>query len=281
MAIVACCAAVFAGSAEHRRVPNHMAAGIAADRVNTLLLIAASDEPRAATEALMLVSIRPSSGDVAVLSVPNDLWVRMGSFGTRRLGSAGAVGSTSGYPGRGPGLVRDTVETVLGQPIHGFVRLTPEHVEDLVDAVGGVTVEAERGAYETKTRERFPRGRLRLTGMQATRFALSRRMAGTANDRFPREARQRAVVAALLAKRPDRFSLGTALSSGVVTNLSAEQLLWLRDRAMGRSVRTVTLAPHVEVFEVATAVDQGEALRPRDGTFERFQAIAANVFAVQ
>lgn len=272
--LIATLAAIFANSESHRRVPNHVTAGIAADRVNVLLVVAASERPRASAEALMLLSVKPSTGDVVVISIPSDLWVRLGRFGARRLGSAPAVGSTSGYPGRGPGLVSDTVAHVLGQPVHAFVRVTPTQVTRLVDAAGGVDVDVQRGAYDAKTRARFHRGRHHLNGAGAVRYALSRHMVGAANDRFAREARQRAVVAALLSKS----TLETNVP-GVVTNLAPRQFAWLAKTVAGRPARTITLAPYVDVFEVATMTDRGEALRPRVGDFEQLQQIAANVFS--
>lgn len=277
MVIVALLAVIFTNSPEHRQVPNRIAAGMAADRVNLLLVVADSDRSRAFTESLTLLAVRPSTGDVTVISIPSDLWVRLGHYGGRRIGSAIAIGSTSGYPGRGPGLVSDAVSTVLDQPVHGFVRLTPERVTQLVDQLGGIDLEIKNGVYDTYTRDRFHRGRQHLSGRQATRYAFSRRMAGTANDRFAREARQRELLAELLTRKTTASHL-RANARGVTTNLDDQQLASLYSRVAGRTARTVTLAPYVDVVEVKSITYRGEAVRARLGDFGQLRQIAANAF---
>lgn len=276
MLVVAVLALVFTNTSAHRQVPNRIAAGMATDRVNLLLVVAGPDRSKAFTEALMLLAIRPSTGDVTVISIPSDLWVRLGRYGGRRIGSAVALGSASGYPGRGPGLVSDAVSTVLGVPVHGFVRLTPFRITQLVDRVGGVDLLVKQGIYDTQTGERFQRGHQHLSGQRVARYAFSRRIAGSANDRFAREARQREVLAALLGQPPLTTTQLRANLRGVTTNLEVSQLASLYTRVAGRPARTVTLAPYVDVVNVATITYRGEAVRPRVGSFDQLRQIAAN-----
>lgn len=273
--LIAAIAIIVSTSKAHRVVPNRIDAGIAADRVNVLVITTS----RETSEALMLVSMKPSTGDVAVLSIPNELWVRLGRYGARRLGSGFKVGSTSGYPGGGAGLVSDTVSTVLEQPIHAFVRLSTSDLQRAIDAIGGVDVHVRRGAYEGRSGDRFTRGRHHLDGKRALRYALSRRMVGPANDRFERESRQRELLVALLGKLPALDLTAIGVRDETVTNLTREQMAWMAQALAGRTARALTFEPYVDVFAVSTIVDQGEALRPRQGDFEQLQQIVANVFA--
>src|SRR5687767_3225087 len=109
-------------SSDYRRVPNRVTAGLAADRVN-VLLIGSSMRTRSGArndiriESLMLLSMEPSTGRAALMSIPIDLWVKLGRHGQRPLRTAHSVGDASGYPGAGAGLIVDTIETVTGQPI--------------------------------------------------------------------------------------------------------------------------------------------------------------------
>lgn len=272
MLLVAAVALVVTASEEHQTVPNRVAAGLKADRVNLLVLVSTSKEVRDFAEALLLVSIKPSSGEVAVLSIPTDLWVRVGRYGSRRIGSAITVGRQSGYPGRGAGLVADTVADVFGQPVHGYVQLSPGQLARLIDSVGGVVLTSPVGAYEARTGERFLRGATsRLRGPAAVRYALSRHIAAPANDRFAREQRQQALITALmheqgLANAPVRLK----------TNLTPQQAAYLMQRTRGAAPRIVTVKPYVDPFAVSTLAEKGEVLRPR-GVHD-LQRIAAAVF---
>lgn len=272
MLLVAAVALVVTSTTQHQSVPNRVAAGLSADRVNVLVLVSTSKEVRDFTEALLLVSVRPSSGEVAVLSIPTDLWVRMGRYGSRRIGSAIAVGRRSGYPGRGAGLVADTVADVFGQPVHGYVQLSPGQLARLIDSVGGVSITSPVGAYESRTGERFVRGLPNhLAGMSAVRYALSSHIAAPANDRFAREQRQRALITALmhaqgLANAPVRLK----------TNLTPQQAAYLLQRTRGSAPRIVTIEPYVDPFDVSTLAEKGEVLRPT-GVHD-LQRIAASVF---
>jgi LCP family protein required for cell wall assembly len=273
--LIAAIAIIVSTSKAHRVVPNRIDAGIAADRVNVLVITTS----RETSEALMLVSMKPSTGEAAVLSIPNELWVRLGRYGARRLGSGFKVGSTSGYPGGGAGLVSDTISNVLEQPIHAFVRLSTSDLRRAIDAVGGVDVDVHRGAYEARTGDRYTRGRHHLDGKRALRFAFSRRMVGPANDRFERERRQRQLLVGLIGKLPAMDMASIAVRDETVTNLTKEQMVWMRQTLAGSTARALTFEPYVDVFAVSTIVDQGEALRPRAGDFEQLQQIVANVFA--
>jgi LCP family protein required for cell wall assembly len=276
--LLAAVAAAVANSDWHRNVPNRLEAGITADRVN-VLFIASSVRSRPSTQALMLVSVKPSTREVAMISVPSDLWVRLGRYGTRRLGAALQVGRRSGYPGGGNGLMADTVAEVLGQPVHAFVHLDSTELARVVDAIGGIDLEVRRGAYDARTGDRFTRGHHHLDGRLAARYAFSRRMAGQANDRFAREARQRAMLAALLEKtsRVDPAWLGQD-PDPEVTNFTTDQVAWMRDLVAGRSARKLTLAPYFDVFNVVSLTEKGEALRPRSGNFDQIRWTATHVF---
>jgi LCP family protein required for cell wall assembly len=268
-------ALVLASSASHRAIPNLVEMGMAGDRVNVLTIVAPRGR-NASSDVLMLVSIKPSTREVAVMSIPADLWVRLGRHGTRRLGTGINVGRTSGYPGGGAGLVADTVSDVLGQRIHAFVQLDAAQLRRMIDDVGGIQLEVGRGVYDAYTRDRFTRGFHYLNGTRAVRYALSRRMAGQANDRFEREARQRAVVTALLSRLSSVVPLRLDLDDQL-TNLTADQVAWIADIVERCSLKTVTFAPYVQTFDVTSLIEDGEVLRPRAG-FEQLQQVAANIF---
>lgn len=280
--VIAAIALVITNSANFRHVPNRVAQGIAADRVN-ILVIQTYTPPNANesdTDALMLLSVKPSTHEVALTSIPRDLWVRLGKYGQRRLGAAPAVAAAAGYPGDGPGLTADTIENVFGQPLHAYVQIDRHDLLKAISSVGGIDIDVAQPIYEYGRRDRFARGHLHLSGQRALRYALSPFVVGPGADRFAREARQEQVLAALIAKATsgDHAAQMASLPIGDHTNLERSQISWLVSTVTGRKPRCVTLAPYMDTFEVTTLADDGEAVRPRNGDYRPLRSLVANVF---
>jgi LCP family protein required for cell wall assembly len=270
---------------EHLLVPNNVAAGVKANRVNVLLIGTSTRHGQAgesvSIQSLTMLSVQPSTGRAVLMSVPRDLWIRVGRHGTRPLHTAYAVGDSSGYPGAGAGLTVDTVQEVLGQPIHGYARLELSDLQKTIDALGGVNVNVARGVFEYRSNIRYPRGTQRLDGMRAVKYAHSPYFTGEARDRFAKEARQQQVLSALLVKAVstgDNKAFVLRENSG--TNLTIEQIKMLSDALRrGGAPQTMTFAPYVDVIDVSSVAYRGEAVTPRGGDFASLQRVAGSVFA--
>jgi LCP family protein required for cell wall assembly len=275
---------------EHNRVPNRVAAGFRADRVNILLIGASlrtgasSAESKIKPESLMLLSVQPSTGRTAITSVPIDLLVKVGRYGRRPLRAAYALGEASGYPGAGTGLTIDTVEEIIDEPIHGYARISIGDVSRVVDAVGGVEVNVPRGVYETRgDRHRFRRGPQRLNGTAAMHYAFSGSVAGFAAQPFEREQRQRDVMIAaltrVLATDGDLSQLSSELGSVAATNLTGGQIrdLVTASRRSGE-IRSVTFQPFLDTVDVSSVAYRGEAVSPRSGDFATVRKLTDAVF---
>jgi LCP family protein required for cell wall assembly len=270
---------------EHRLVPNRVSTGIAADRVNVLLIGSslvkrAGGENDIRIESLMLLSIQPSTGRAAMMSVPADLWTKVGRYGQRPLRTAHQVGDAGGYPGGGTGLTVDTVESIIDEPVHAYARFSIQDVARLVDALGGVDVEIKQGVYEYRSKFRFKRGVEHFDGRHATRYAYSGYIAGIpAANRFAREERQQDVVLAALSKamktKGNLDVLQPALGELAATNLEPADTDMLATALRRRDdVRRISFAPYLDAFNVKSAAYQGEAVRPRSGDFTTLQKIA-------
>ena len=282
--VIAAIALIITNSDAFRRVPNTIADGIKADRVNILVMqtYKNSGSDAITTDALILMSIKPSTRAVAVTSIPRDLWVKLGRYGQRRLGAALAVGTSAGYPGEGPGLTGDTIQSVLGQPVHGYIRLDRRELAHAIDAVGGIDLVAQQTVYEYAHHARFFRGhRYHFNAAETIRYAFSPYVVGPAADRFAREARQQEIAAAVVAKasEPQIFPRVAALAYADHTNLASRDVAWLANTVDGHAPRCVTLEPYMDTFEVATFADTGEAVRPHNGDFRPVRQLIANVFS--
>lgn len=273
---------------EHQRVPNHVAAGVDENRVNVLLIGTTNRRSAAgtdviATQSLTMLSVQPSTGRAALVSIPPDLYMKVGRYGTRPLRAAHEVGDASGYPGAGPGLTVDTVQAALGQPIHAYARYDLGDLQKTVDALGGVDINVKNGVYEYRSKLRFTRGAHHLDGVRALRYAHSPYVPVGARDRFAREARQQEILLAILNEvedREDLRALQSVFGASSTTNLTYDQLILLRD-SLRRSdaVQTVSFKPYVDVIDVTSVAYRGEVVTPHGGDFAAVRQVAGAVFA--
>jgi len=284
----------FAYSPAHGRVPNHFDEGVRQDRINILFIGVGGDahpgSGKDLADSILFVSLKPSTRHAAVISIPRDLWVRLGTHGTHRINAAHAIGNDSGYPGKGPGLLCDTVSTILKQPIHAFVRIDFAAFEKLIDDLGGIDVFVERGFYDYLFQDGFPRGWQHFNGKRALAYARYRYVIGPEGDNFARELRQQQVINALRDRIASRGTqdmiklIGAAgsLSNKTETNLTVPQLVTLYrgfHEIHKEDIRHVSLKPLSETFDVTRLADPGEAVRPRTGNFAEYQQLARTIFS--
>lgn len=293
--VLAAIALYTVNSPRYKEVPNTVDVGLRGDRVNVLLFgIGGDSHPQhdQLADSIMLVSLKPSTRQVAVVSVPRDLWVRVGSYGTHRINYAHEVGNQSGYPGAGPGLLCDTVSRVFGQPVHAFVRIDFSAFEKLIDSIGGIDVYCERGFYDQLFHDGFTRGWHHLDGKRALAYARYRYIVGPEGDNFGRELRQQQILSAVREKL-QRLSPQNALrifeatmtfSNATETNLTPRQMLTLYrlfHDVKPQSIRHVSLKPLTEVFDVTRLTEPGEAVRAPHDDYSGIRNLETNVFSSQ
>ena len=280
-------------SKEYKTVPNLVAEGIKQDRVNILLFGVGGDHHPSndqLADSIMLVSLKPSTRQAAVVSIPRDLWVHLGVYGAHRLNYAHLIGNGSGYPGSGPGLLRDTVSRVFAQPVHAFVRVDFDSFEKIVDAVGGIDVYCQRGFYDFLFKDGFEKGWHHLNGKRALAYARYRYIDGPEGDNFGREVRQQQVMNAVRDKlqRADSqtvirlIAAMPSLSASTQTNLTTPQMisLYRTFRTIDpKQIKHVSLKPLTQIFEVRRLTEPGEAVRPRSGDYREFQAVEKAIFS--
>src|SRR6476469_2433312 len=101
-----------------KTVPNTVMDGYKADRINILLIGVGGPthpgEGKDLADAIMVLSLKPSTKQAALISLPRDFYVRIGHYGIHRLNAAHGIGEENGYPGGGPALLMDTVEQIVG-----------------------------------------------------------------------------------------------------------------------------------------------------------------------
>ena len=154
----------------------------------------------ARSDVLMLMSVRIAEPQVALVSIPRDLYVEIPGHGAGRINTAHFWGEQEREAG-GPALAMKTVSSSFRVPVDYFVRIDFSGFRAIVDAVGGIDIAVEKGivdnAYPTEdygtTQIEIPAGFQRMDGETALRYVRSRH---TSSD-FDRAERQQQVLVAL------------------------------------------------------------------------------------
>ncbi|MHC5248869.1 LCP family glycopolymer transferase [Enterococcus sp. LJL90] len=140
------------------------------------------------TDSMMVVTINPGTGQTTMVSIPRDTLVEMDyQYGNvyiqyDKINAAYAYG--------GAALAMKTVEDLLDIPIDHYATVNMDGMADLIDAVGGVTVN-NAFAFDLNM-EHFDEGELQLTGKRAVEYARMRYE--DPNGDYGRQERQREVL---------------------------------------------------------------------------------------
>ncbi|MGB8984734.1 MAG: LCP family protein [Anaerolineales bacterium] len=92
------------------------------------------------TDTMVIAILRPNEGQVSLISIPRDLWVSIPSWENQRINTAYQHGVSVGYPGGGPGLLKDTILYNLGIRIDHTAMVEFDGFRQIVDTLGGVDV---------------------------------------------------------------------------------------------------------------------------------------------
>lgn len=191
------------------------------DRKNILVLGVDSLETRggspALTDTIMIVSVDLKTGQAKAISLPRDIYVEELQTRINALYWYGLEQN----PENPKLLATETISQLTGVPLHHTVVVTLEDVGQLIDLVGGVTVDVPVGFIDEKyprsdvdvTVERDPAklyervefavGSHRFDGQTALKYIRSRNSEGTEGSDLARSHRQQLVMTALLKQMTD------------------------------------------------------------------------------
>jgi LCP family protein required for cell wall assembly len=156
------------------------------------------------TDAIMVVSVDPATGQTGAFSIPRDTTgfplADGGTFDAKVNGLYQHLQATQGHAGT---AMKVAVSKAFGIEVDSYALIGFGGVRGLVDAVGGVDVVLDKAYYDpdywvTSKRQGWglPAGRSHLNGAQALIFARSRK----GDNDFGRARRQQLLVGAALAK---------------------------------------------------------------------------------
>lgn len=118
------------------------------------------------SDTILVVRLDPFRDSLGVLQIPRDTQVSIPGYGTQKVNAANALG--------GPRLTMATVGQLLQLPIDHFIVLNVRGLVELVDEVGGITVEVPKRMHymdwTAKLKIDLEPGPHCLTGNQAMGF---------------------------------------------------------------------------------------------------------------
>ena len=238
------------------------------------------------TDTIIVGSWERKSGNLTLVSIPRDLWVKLRDGYFAKINSAFSVGGVE--------LVQQIASEVLGIPIHYHVVIGFEAFEQAIDTLGGVSLEVTESFtdpyYPIAGRENdtcglnveeilsdkidqakaegeedpevvltqfdfpcrfetvsFPVGPQEMSGITALKYARSRYGDGNQGSDFARAKRQQRVIAAVAEK---------TLSWETLTNPNKVKELY---ETYQEHVDTdVSLGHVLELYELAQKVSLGE-----------------------
>lgn len=277
-----------------KTVPNKVAEGFDKDRINILLIGIGGDthpgEGKDLADSIILASLKPSTRQVALISLPRDLYVPMEGVGMQRLNAAHALGARMGFKGQGPGYLVHTVENVLNEPVHAYARIDFLAFEKVIDALGGVDVYVYRPFHDYLFNDGFEKGWHHLDGKRALRYARYRHIkASYEGNNFGRELRQQQVLDAIRDKLKDLDAkqvmrlakLAMNSSDYTSTNLTTPQMLELYGtfrNTKKADVRHVSLKKFTRIIKLTEPHLYGEAVGPRNNDYTKIREVVRTVF---
>jgi LCP family protein required for cell wall assembly len=92
------------------------------------------------TDTMVIAILRPNEGQVSLISIPRDLWVSIPDSENNRINTAYQRGISIGYPGGGPGLLKETILYNLGIRIDHTALVEFDGFRQIVDTLGGVDI---------------------------------------------------------------------------------------------------------------------------------------------
>ncbi|WP_108669014.1 LytR family transcriptional regulator [Peribacillus acanthi] len=172
------------------------------------------------SDTMIVMTVHPENKSVKMVSIPRDTRTEIVGRGKEdKINHAYAFG--------GPEMSIATVENFLNIPIDYYMKLNMEGFKDIVDAVGGVTVQNDLDFTYNGTH--FPKGEIKLDGESALKY--SRMRYDDSRGDFGRQQRQRQIIQAVMKEGASLSSLANyddifkVIGKNVKTNMTFSEMM--------------------------------------------------------
>lgn len=187
----------------------------------SILMLGVDERPgdQGRSDSMIVITVNPDKKSMEMLSIPRDTRVEIVGKGfDDKINHAFAFGGIE--------MAMNTVEKFLDIPIDYYVKMNMEGFKEIVDSVGGISVDNDlEFDYEG---HHFAKGQLALNGEEALKYARMRY--DDSRGDFGRQMRQRQVIQGVIDKGANITALWKyddvlkALSKNVNTNISFDEM---------------------------------------------------------
>ncbi len=276
------------------------------DRINILLLGMGGEGHNGAylTDTIMLASLKPSTKQVAIFSLPRDLTTP--TNGWRKINSINAYAEQQ-TPGSGGEATAKAVNDLFQTPTTYYIRIDFEGFKRIIDEIGGVEINVENTfddyTYPINGQEdnpdyyarfehlHFDAGLQKMNGSLALKYARSRHALGIEGSDFARARRQQLLLEAVKEKLLSRQTLLNPVvlgklinefSKDISTNLNTWEMLRLWDLFKDTKKEQIinkVLSDAPDGFLIASKGQDGAyILTPRSGNFSEIRNLVQTIF---
>ena len=188
----------------------------------SLLLLGIESNGR--TDTTMVITVNPKQRTIKMLGIPEDTRVQIARSGNwEKISHA--------YQKGGVELSMETVERFLDIPIDYHVTINTEGVKELIDAIGGITIENPQDF--TYDGQHFAAGRIQLNGSGALAYMRMRELEPDGEE--GRQKRRHEVIEEVIRSGANIHTLtnydkiATTLMNNVKTNITLKEMLKIKN----------------------------------------------------
>lgn len=281
-------------------------------RTNFLLLGIGGGEHEGSdlTDTMILVSINQTTGDVAMISIPRDIWIPS----MRAKANTAYHYGEEKQPGGGFVLAKSAVSEIVGLPVHYAALINFANFEKFIDSIGGVDIYIQTifddyqypiagreddlcdDDVQTKCRYEhlhFDQGVQHMSGSLALKYVRSRHAEGDEGTDFARSRRQQQLIMAIKDKltskdiisNPTKIkSIYGTLIQSFTSDLGSDfypALLKLGLKANKSQIRTFSISED-QLYNppISAKYDYQWVLVPKGDSFENLSSYIKNFLAV-
>ena len=192
------------------------------------------------TDTILIISINEKNKNVVMSSIPRDLYVSHENIISQRINSVYENVKYKQSNEIGYQTLSEIVEEITNIPIHYYIKIDFSGLEDIVNALGGITVYNDETIYDPEypgpnyTYQTFSlsKGYQNLDGATALKFVRSRK----SSSDFARAQRQQKLLVAMkekalqlniLTSKKNLSNLYQSIEKNLETNLKFGEILTL------------------------------------------------------
>jgi len=273
--------------------------GESKDRVNFLLMGVggAGHEGPYLTDTIMVASLKPSTLEAALISLPRDLLVPLPSGEWQKINQVYAFGKTQ--KSDGIQMITKVIDNILDLKINYYAVLDFTGFEKLIDDLGGININVEKGFVDSQyptddfltTTVSFNAGPQLMDGKTALMFARSRHGGSGEGSDFSRSKRQQLILEAVQGKvmtistliNPKKIaSIFELPTNHLETNLPLWQVLKLSQLSQSITpdhIYRLVIDDSPGGLLESVIMENGEyVLKPTDNSYEKLQNLTNNIF---